>query len=106
MAVSYGASGGVAYHDVSPRIPVTAYTLAGTCWRCSWAVRATDSGPEWHLKAVHAACPEHRELSRASQYQPQLARSNGGPATRPPSAPLSVPTPQIEALAAELADED
>ena len=62
--ISQGGGGGVAYTDASPRIPVTAVSVADLCEKCSWAVKPSASGPVWYLKAVHSRCPEHRELSR------------------------------------------
>lgn len=63
--ITTGGFGGVAYHDVSPRIPVTAVSLMDTCWRCTWAVFRVTGGWQWTLKACHAQCPEHRELLRS-----------------------------------------
>lgn len=84
---------GTPYHDASPVTPVTADSLMGTCWRCSWAARRGEDGkPVWHLKAVHAACPEHKELSHGHQvYGPRLASGNGGQRPGRPVHPRASP---------------
>jgi hypothetical protein len=63
VSAAHGST--TAYHDASPRIPVTAITLMETCWRCSWVASHVTGGWQWSLKAVSAACPEHRELRKS-----------------------------------------